>query len=75
MDLWIGRVSDYSKLRIFGCSAYARVKQGRLKPRALKCIFLRYLDGVKGYRLWYVVFKPLKCVISIDVMFNEVEII
>lgn len=55
--------------------AYVRVKQGRLKPRALKCRFLRYLDGVKGYRLWYADFKPLKCVISRDVMFNEVEIL
>ena len=51
IELWPGRVADYSKLRIFGCVAYAHVKQGKLEPRALRCRFLGYPDGVKGYRL------------------------
>ncbi|GKD99981.1 retrotransposon protein, putative, ty1-copia subclass [Tanacetum coccineum] len=52
MDLWSGHPANYEMLRIFGCVAYSHVNQGKLKPRAIKCIFLGYPDGVKGYRLW-----------------------
>ncbi|KAH9723770.1 hypothetical protein KPL70_007243 [Citrus sinensis] len=70
-----GRMVDYSKLRIFGCTAYAHVKQGKLEPRALKCRFLGYPEGIKGYRLWCVDSKPLQCMISRDVTFHEDEIL
>ncbi|GJX52732.1 hypothetical protein Tco_0281101 [Tanacetum coccineum] len=36
---------NYEMLRIFGCVAYSYVNQGKLKPRAIKCIFLGYPDG------------------------------
>ncbi|KAH9705464.1 hypothetical protein KPL70_011882 [Citrus sinensis] len=75
MELWLGRVADYSKLRIFGCEAYPHVKQGKLEARALKCRFLGYPEGVKGYRLWCTDFKPPKCIISRDVTFNEAEML
>ncbi|GJR39598.1 retrovirus-related pol polyprotein from transposon TNT 1-94 [Tanacetum coccineum] len=52
MDLWSGHPANYKMLRIFGCVAYSHVNQWKLNPRAIKCIFLGYLDGVKGYRLW-----------------------
>nr|GEZ81305.1 retrotransposon protein, putative, Ty1-copia subclass [Tanacetum cinerariifolium] len=42
-----GYPSNYEMLRIFGCVAYLHVNQGKLKPRAIKCILLRYPDGVK----------------------------
>ena len=58
MELWLGRLDDYAKLRIFGCTAYAHVKQGKLEPRALKYRFLGYPEGVKGYRLWCIDSKP-----------------
>nr|GEZ04257.1 zinc finger, CCHC-type [Tanacetum cinerariifolium] len=41
MDLWSGYMANYEMLRIFGCVAYSHVNQGKLKPRAIKCIFLR----------------------------------
>ena len=72
IELLSVRVADYSKLRIFGCVAYAHVKQGKLEPR---CRFLGYPDGVKGYRLWCIDLKPSKCIISRDITFNESEIL
>ncbi|KAH9706111.1 hypothetical protein KPL70_012113 [Citrus sinensis] len=75
MELWLERVADYSKFRIFGCEAYAHVKQGKLEARALKCRFLGYLEGVKGYKLWCTDFKPPKCIISRDVTFSEAEML
>ncbi|KAH9779520.1 Integrase catalytic domain-containing protein [Citrus sinensis] len=75
MELWSERIADYSKLRIFGCIAYAHVKQGKLEPRALKYRFLGYPEGVKGYRLWCIDSNPPQCIISRDVTFHEDEIL
>lgn len=44
----VRKVVDYSKLRIFGCLAYAHVKQDKLDLRALKCILLEYLAVLKA---------------------------
>lgn len=49
---WYGKCGDYSRLRPFGCRAYAHTKQGKLEPGALKCVMLGYQKGVRGYRLW-----------------------
>ncbi|GJT37766.1 retrovirus-related pol polyprotein from transposon TNT 1-94 [Tanacetum coccineum] len=46
MDLWSGHPANYEMLRIFGCVAYSHVNQGKLKRRAIKCIFLG--DTLKG---------------------------
>nr|GEU64337.1 retrovirus-related Pol polyprotein from transposon TNT 1-94 [Tanacetum cinerariifolium] len=48
MDMWSGHPSDYGILKIFGCVAYSHVKHGKLEQRAVKCVLLRYPDGVKG---------------------------
>ncbi|GJT58282.1 retrovirus-related pol polyprotein from transposon TNT 1-94 [Tanacetum coccineum] len=71
MDLWSRHPANYEMLRIFGCVAYSHVNQGKLKPRAIKCIFLGYPDGVKGYRLWRLDDVKPKIIISRDVVFNE----
>ena len=52
IELWTGKPVDYSNIRVFGCPAYAHIKQGKLEPRALKGVFLGYPEGVKGYKLW-----------------------
>ena len=72
-ELWSGKPADYSHLRIFGYRAYAHVKQGKLEPRAFKCVLLGYPAGVKGYKLWCTYMKSPRAIISRDVVFNEHE--
>nr|GEX86176.1 retrovirus-related Pol polyprotein from transposon TNT 1-94 [Tanacetum cinerariifolium] len=71
-EVWSGKPFDYFDLRIFGCPAYAYVNDGKNEPRVVKCIFLGYAIGVKGYRLWCTEGKsPGKFFISRDVTFDE----
>ncbi|KAG8474748.1 hypothetical protein CXB51_031715 [Gossypium anomalum] len=68
-EVWSGNPANYSDLKIFGCPAYAHVNNGKLEPRSIKCIFLGYKAGVKGYKLWCP--ENRKVVISRDVVFDE----
>jgi transposase InsO family protein len=71
MEVWSGSPSDYSQLKVFGCTAYAHVNNDKLEPRAAKYIFLGYSSGVKGYKLWNPETK--KSMLSRSVVFNESE--
>ena len=51
-EVWSGHPIDLDKLSIFGCVSYSHIRQDKVKPRALKCMFMGYLEGVKAYRLW-----------------------
>jgi len=75
VEMWSGRAANYSDLKIFVCPAFAHIKQGKLEPRALKCVFLGYPEGMKGYRLWCTDLKPPRCIVSRDVVFNEQEML
>ena len=68
-EVWSGNPVDYSSLRIFGCPVYAHVNNGKLAPRAVKCMFLGYASESKGYRMWCPESK--KVIQSRDVTFNE----
>ena len=50
--VWSGRQLDYSRLKVFGCAAYAHQNEGKLEPRAVKGVFVGYPNGVKGSRVW-----------------------
>ena len=47
------------------------LKNGKLEPRARKCIFLEYAEEVKCYRLWCSDNKSSKLLISKDDAFEE----
>ena len=50
-EKWNEKCANYSILRTFGCVAFTHQNEGKLEPRARKCVFLGYPKGVKGYRL------------------------
>ncbi|MCO5557209.1 hypothetical protein L7F22_010769 [Adiantum nelumboides] len=54
-ESWYDRKPSVSYLRVFGCLAYAHILQqlrGKLDDKAVKCIFVGYSSGSKGYRLY-----------------------
>lgn len=51
-DLRYGKQANCHYLKIFGCIAYAHINNGKLDTRIVKCIFIRYPQYVKGYKLW-----------------------
>jgi hypothetical protein len=71
MEVWSGSPSDYSQLKVFRCTTYVHVDNGKLEPRAAKCVFLGYGSGVKGYKLWNP--KTKKSMLSRSVVFNKSE--
>ncbi|KAL0411599.1 UNVERIFIED_CONTAM: Retrovirus-related Pol polyprotein from transposon TNT 1-94 [Sesamum latifolium] len=71
--VWTDSDVDLSSLRIFGCSAFALQNGDKLDPRAKKCVFIGYPNGIKGYRLWVRNQPSLKIITSRDVTFNELE--
>ena len=70
-ERWSGRKPNLNHLRVFGCAAYVHTREGKLEPRSLKCVFLGYHDGTKGYRLWKRNTPGVRIIISRDVVFNE----
>jgi len=58
-------------LKVFGALAFAHVRQDKLDARAVKCIFIGYPEGVKGYKLWKMEPGGSKFIISRDVTFDE----
>eukprot|EP00253_Pinus_taeda_P009532 PITA_09532 len=63
-----------SHLRVFGCDAYVHVPKEeiiKLDSKYENCIFIRYKDGLKGYKFWNLVTR--KVVYSQDVLFREVK--
>jgi hypothetical protein len=42
-------------LKVFGCDAFVHVpkeKRSKLDKKAVKCVFIGYKEGMKGYNLW-----------------------
>ncbi|KAG8484081.1 hypothetical protein CXB51_022999 [Gossypium anomalum] len=72
-EVWSDNPANYSNLKIFGCPTYAHVDNEKLEPRSIKCVFLGYKAGVKGYKLWCP--ENRKVVIIRDIVFDETTMI
>lgn len=70
-EKWYGKATRYGHLRTFGCRAYAHIKQDKLEARAMKCVFIGYPKGIKGYKLWCTEAGSQRVIISRDVVFKE----
>lgn len=68
-ELWLGKTPGYNHLRRFGAVAYVHIDQGKLKPKALRGVFVGYPSGVKGYKIW--IPEEKKCIISRNAVFRE----
>ena len=44
IKMWNGEPADYSNLKVFGCRAFVHLKQDKLEPKAVRCVFLGYLE-------------------------------
>jgi len=71
-EIWLGKSSNYSSLKIFGYLAYYHVKEGKLESKAKQCIFVGYANWVKGYKLWCSNPQSSKFIISRDVTFMKI---
>ena len=71
-EIWTGKGTSYSHLKVFGCKAFMHVpkeQRSKLDYKATPCIFLGYGEEEFGYRLWDP--KAKKFIRSRDVIFRE----
>ena len=76
-EMWTGNKVDLSHLRIFGCTAYARIpeeKRQKLDSTSKRHIFVGYSEESKAYRLIDPE-NPTKIIRARDVIFLENEIV
>ena len=70
-DSWDGKRLYLAHLIVFVCDAFVHIPKERrqkLDNRLDKCIFIKYKDGVKGYKLWNLAIRTI--VYSRDVIFR-----
>ena len=67
IELWFSPLTVYVDLKIFGYPAYARIDNGKLELRYVKCVILGYKNGVKGYKL--LCLETRKITVSRDLYF------
>ena len=71
-ERWHGVKPNVEHLRVFGCKVYAHVpaeKRKKLDQKAEKGVFVGYLEGSKGYKIY--IPETQKFIRSRDVVFRE----
>ena len=71
-ELLFKELPTFTHLNIFGCLTYANTitrHRDKLEPRATKCVFLGYHNGIKGYLLFDL--HTRATIISRDCVFFE----
>jgi hypothetical protein len=54
-EVWFVKKPSLSYLKVFGCDAFVHVskeKRSKMDNKVIKCIFIGYKEGMKGYKLW-----------------------
>jgi hypothetical protein len=72
-ELWLGKNPLVSHNKVFGCDGFIHVpneKRSKLNKKEIKCIFIGYKEGMKGYKLWDPTSR--KKAYSRNVVFREV---
>jgi hypothetical protein len=71
-EVWCGYTPSISHLHVFDCVAFVHVpKETRTKldAKGVKCIFINYCEGTKGYKLYNLINQYV--IISCNVIFDE----
>ena len=53
-EVWSGKKPSLSHLKVFGFDEFMHVpkeKRSKLDKKVVKCIFIGYKEGMKGYKL------------------------
>jgi hypothetical protein len=54
-EVWTGKKPSLTHIKVFGCETYVHVpkeNKSKLDMKVEKCIFVGYIDGLKGYKIW-----------------------
>jgi hypothetical protein len=73
-EVWFGNNPSLSHLKVFGCDVFVHVpkeKRSKLDKKEVKCIFIGYKEGMKGYKIWDPASR--KIMYNQDVVFREVQ--
>jgi hypothetical protein len=72
-EVRFGNKPSVSHLKLFGCDEFLHVpkeKRSNMDKKVVKCIFIGYKEGMKGYKLWDPASR--KIVYNRNVVFREV---
>jgi hypothetical protein len=67
-----GKNPSVAHIKLFGCDAFVHVPKGKrrkMDKKTVKCIFIRYKEGIKGYKLWDPASRRI--IYNRDVFFRE----